>query len=136
MRGGRRTLSVPSINFPDEASGGSITMDVGGYLGMSPQGNGGGGSSGSAGWSPQQSSTLGPPFNRSRSASTSALSTPTGPTPSSNGAVKKKVVTACQRCRTRKIRCDGALPSCKGCVKANVECIEVDRSGDNNVPRR
>lgn len=121
----RRTLSVPSINYPDN--------------GMSSQQGAGGGVG--TGWPPQQplhsQSSLGSSFNRSRSASTSALSTPTGPGPSpSSGIAKKKVVTACQRCRTRKIRCDGVLPSCKSCVKAGVDCIEVDRTGDNNVPRR
>lgn len=128
---------MPSIHFPDEVGSGGAVMDAGGFFGMpTQQGAGGsGGGSGGAGWSPHQSSSsLGTPFNRSRSAS---LSTPTGQTPSaSSGITKKKVVTACQRCRTRKIRCDGVLPSCKSCVKANVECIEVDRSGDNNVPRR
>lgn len=138
MRRGRRTLSVPSIHFQDEVGSSGVIMDSGGFLGTPPQQGSG------AGWPPQQqqlssasSLSLGQShqtFNRSRSASTSSLSTPTGAAPS--GIAKKKVVTACQRCRTRKIRCDGALPSCKSCVKASVDCIEVDRSGDNNVPRR
>lgn len=165
MKRERRTLSVPSIHYQDEVGSSSVIMDSGGFLGTGAGGGGrgggagggaggvgNGGGNGSAGWPPQQqqqqqhqlpssnSLSLGQPhqtFNRSRSASTSSLSTPTGATPSStSGTAKKKVVTACQRCRTRKIRCDGVLPSCKSCVKAGVDCIEVDRSGDNNVPRR
>ena len=144
MKRERRTLSVPSVSFPDEGSrgpGGNM-MDSSGFLGTPPQ-QGTGASSG-AGWAPQQqqpsisSQSLGKPppnFNRSRSASTSSLSTSTAATPVP-GAAKKKTVTACQRCRTRKIRCDGALPACKSCVKAGVDCIEVDRTGDNNMPRR
>ncbi|KAG0131511.1 putative fungal-specific transcription factor [Tuber indicum] len=144
MKRERRTLSVPSVSFPDEGNrgpGGSM-MDSSGFLGTPPQQ--GTGASGGTGWAPQQqqpsisSQSLGKPppnFNRSRSASTSSLSTPTAATPVPGAAVKKKTVTACQRCRTRKIRCDGALPACKSCVKAGVECIEVDRTGDNNMPR-
>ncbi|RPA93905.1 hypothetical protein L873DRAFT_1703538 [Choiromyces venosus 120613-1] len=144
MKRERRTLSVPSVSFPDEGNrgpGGSA-MDSGGFLGTPPQQGTGGG--GGAGWAPQQqqpsisSQSLGKPppnFNRSRSASTSSLSTPTAATPVPGAVVKKKTVTACQRCRTRKIRCDGTLPACKNCVKAGVDCIEVDRTGDNNMPR-
>ncbi|KAL7276944.1 hypothetical protein RUND412_000037 [Rhizina undulata] len=149
MKRERRTLSVPSISFSDSSGD---QMDPGAFLGTTtpphaPTSNIPGG------WLPQQGQppqhqqqqqhtnssanlTLGKPpqsFNRSRSASISSLSAPTGGSPA--GTPKKKIVTACQRCRTRKIRCDGALPACKSCVKAGVECMEVDRSGDNNMPR-
>ena len=68
---------------------------------------------------------------RSRSASTSSLSTPiAGQVP------KKKVVTACQRCRMRKIKCDGVLPCCGNCAKAGQVCMEVDKSGERDIPRR
>ena len=49
---------------------------------------------------------------------------------------KKKVVAACQRCRTRKIKCDGVLPACGSCVKAGQECKEVDKAGERDIPRR
>ncbi|KAF8430388.1 fungal-specific transcription factor domain-containing protein, partial [Tirmania nivea] len=68
---------------------------------------------------------------RSRSASTSSLSTPMV----SGQAPKKKVVTACQRCRTRKIKCDGVLPCCGNCTKAGQPCMEVDKSGERDIPR-
>ncbi|RPB26733.1 hypothetical protein L211DRAFT_846900 [Terfezia boudieri ATCC MYA-4762] len=48
---------------------------------------------------------------------------------------KKKVVTACQRCRTRKIKCDGVLPCCGNCAKAAQPCMEVDKSGERDIPR-
>lgn len=73
-------------------------------------------------WSPGSRSGM-----RGRSASIN-LPTPAHP--------KKKVVAACQRCRTRKIKCDGMLPSCGSCVKASVECKEVDKAGERDVPRR
>ncbi|KAF8470673.1 hypothetical protein BDZ91DRAFT_791623 [Kalaharituber pfeilii] len=70
---------------------------------------------------------------RSRSASTSSLSAPTVGQP--GAPVKKKVVTACQRCRTRKIKCDGVLPCCGNCAKAGQICMEVDKSGERDIPR-
>ncbi|RPA75722.1 hypothetical protein BJ508DRAFT_229950 [Ascobolus immersus RN42] len=54
---------------------------------------------------------------------------------SSQFPAKKKIVTACQRCRTRKIKCDGVFPTCGSCNKAGVVCLEVDKSGTGNIPR-
>lgn len=151
MQRERRTLSVPTIyvDQPQQSDGADVDMGSAGDH-LPPPGV-------TAGWSPQHPpppiqhiggsthSQLSPGrpssshINRSRSASTSSLHSGGGSS-GQHGQVgstsKKKVVTACQRCRTRKIRCDGALPACKSCVKAGVECIEVDRSGDNNMPRR
>ena len=67
---------------------------------------------------------------RSRSASTSSLVNPV------NGGQKKKVVTACQRCRTRKIKCDNVLPCCGACAKSGQKCMEVDKGGEKDIPRR
>ncbi|KAI5804538.1 fungal-specific transcription factor domain-containing protein [Geopyxis carbonaria] len=143
MQRERRTLSVPTISYEDVDQQQNRNLDVEmipGFLGTPPQGVGSVGGGG-AGWPPQHPGIAGngqlatpaksTHMARSRSASTSSVSTPTGP----SAAQKKKIVTACQRCRTRKIRCDGVLPACKSCVKAGVDCIEVDRSGDNNMPR-
>jgi hypothetical protein len=161
MQRERRTLSVPTISYEDVDQQQDLEMaQQHGFMGVPSPANqapgGGGGAqntlSATSAWAPHppqgqaspaalgpgQMATLGKPsshMSRSRSASTSSLSTstPTGPSPSPQ---KKKIVTACQRCRTRKIRCDGALPACRSCVKAGVDCIEVDRTGDNNMPRR
>lgn len=144
MQRERRTLSVPTISYEDVDQQQNRNPDVEmipGFLGTPPP-QGVGSVGGGAGWPPQQPGITGHSqlvtptksahMARSRSASTSSVSTPTGP----SSAQKKKIVTACQRCRTRKIKCDGVLPACKSCVKAGVDCIEVDRSGDNNMPRR
>jgi hypothetical protein len=36
---------------------------------------------------------------------------------------KLKTTTACEPCRSRKIRCDGNKPSCEACLKRNQQCI-------------
>ncbi|KAJ5089323.1 hypothetical protein N7532_008007 [Penicillium argentinense] len=48
---------------------------------------------------------------------------------------------ACRRCQRRKIRCDGVLPQCASCKKANVACVndgkqEVNRSYIANLQKR
>ncbi|KAF7185802.1 Positive regulator of purine utilization [Pseudocercospora fuligena] len=51
------------------------------------------------------------------------------------GKTAKKVRLACQRCRDRRIKCDGLTPSCSKCTKAGVPCIDVDARHGNNLPR-
>ncbi|GCB25434.1 positive regulator of purine utilization [Aspergillus awamori] len=36
----------------------------------------------------------------------------------------KRRPAACVRCRRRKVRCDGAVPTCSNCAKAGVDCME------------
>ncbi|KAJ5833998.1 hypothetical protein N7447_000024 [Penicillium robsamsonii] len=48
---------------------------------------------------------------------------------------------ACRRCQRRKIRCDGDLPRCASCRKANVACVndgkqEVNRTYIANLQKR
>ncbi|KAK0701112.1 hypothetical protein B0T21DRAFT_353866 [Apiosordaria backusii] len=45
-----------------------------------------------------------------------------GPAPK-RPAVRKRVPLACEECRTRKRRCDGALPYCSGCKKRLSNCV-------------
>ncbi|KAH8592216.1 fungal-specific transcription factor domain-containing protein [Bisporella sp. PMI_857] len=66
------------------------------------------------------------------SASISSQSAPT-PAPalastSQNGNKRKqkKVRSACERCRYRRVKCDGQVPSCSSCLKAGAPCIDVD----------
>lgn len=40
---------------------------------------------------------------------------------------------ACQRCQKRKIRCDGSLPQCSACVKANVTCVNEGKQEVNRT---
>ncbi|KAG9259287.1 fungal-specific transcription factor [Emericellopsis atlantica] len=44
-------------------------------------------------------------------------------------------VSACNRCRLRKNRCDQRLPSCASCAKANVACVGYDPITKKEIPR-
>lgn len=45
-------------------------------------------------------------------------------------------VSACNRCRLRKNRCDQKLPSCASCAKASVACVGYDPITKKEIPRR
>lgn len=45
-------------------------------------------------------------------------------------------VSACNRCRLRKNRCDQRLPSCASCEKAGVKCVGYDPITKREIPRR
>ncbi|KAL1641272.1 hypothetical protein SLS58_006174 [Diplodia intermedia] len=48
----------------------------------------------------------------------------------------KKVRLACERCRDRRIKCDGKVPACQNCSNAQVPCIDVDsRTSAGRVSR-
>ncbi|EWG51013.1 hypothetical protein FVEG_10126 [Fusarium verticillioides 7600] len=57
-------------------------------------------------------------------------------TPSSRkrSSVRRANVTACQRCKSRKQRCDQNIPACSSCDRAGVPCVSVDVDGQS-VPR-
>lgn len=42
---------------------------------------------------------------------------------------------ACVRCQRRKIRCDGAVPSCGSCLKVGAECVDGGRQNGIETPR-
>ena len=44
-------------------------------------------------------------------------------------------VSACNRCRVRKNRCDQNLPACTACAKANVKCVGYDPITKREIPR-
>jgi hypothetical protein len=44
-------------------------------------------------------------------------------------------VSACNRCRVRKNRCDQVLPACSACTKANVRCVGYDPITKREIPR-
>lgn len=44
-------------------------------------------------------------------------------------------ISACQRCRNRKTKCDQKFPSCTACFKANVECVGIDAATGREIPR-
>ncbi|KAF5675378.1 positive transcriptional regulator for purine utilization [Fusarium circinatum] len=49
-------------------------------------------------------------------------------------SVRRANVTACQRCKSRKQRCDQTIPACSSCARAGVPCVSVDVDG-KSVPR-
>ncbi|KKA29636.1 hypothetical protein TD95_000675 [Thielaviopsis punctulata] len=61
--------------------------------------------------------------------------------PASSGSAKGgqssnfRNVSACNRCRLRKNRCDQKLPSCASCAKAGVACVGYDPITKKEIPR-
>lgn len=54
---------------------------------------------------------------------------------SSSAASSFRNVSACNRCRLRKNRCDQRLPSCASCDKAGVKCVGYDPITKREIPR-
>ncbi|KAJ4381798.1 hypothetical protein N0V86_003163 [Didymella sp. IMI 355093] len=54
---------------------------------------------------------------------------------SSSSASSFRNVSACNRCRLRKNRCDQRLPSCASCDKAGVKCVGYDPITKREIPR-
>lgn len=46
-----------------------------------------------------------------------------------------RTIDACQRCRSKKVKCDQNFPTCFRCQKAQAECVGVDRATGRAVPR-
>lgn len=44
-------------------------------------------------------------------------------------------ISACQRCRVKKIKCDQNFPKCTKCDKADAECVGLDSVTGREVPR-
>ncbi|KAF2110685.1 fungal-specific transcription factor domain-containing protein [Lophiotrema nucula] len=62
---------------------------------------------------------------------------PSSPTTASgsSSASSFRNVSACNRCRLRKNRCDQRLPSCASCDKAGVKCVGYDPITKREIPR-
>ena len=59
-----------------------------------------------------------------------------GPEDTSGGSTSNfRNVSACNRCRSRKNRCDQKLPKCSGCEKAGVKCVGFDPVSKRAIPR-
>ncbi|GLA43598.1 fungal specific transcription factor [Aspergillus niger] len=71
----------------------------------------------------QQSATDGP-------ATQSAVAAP-----STTNSSSFRNVSACNRCRLRKNRCDQRLPRCQSCEKAGVRCVGYDPITKREIPR-
>jgi hypothetical protein len=70
----------------------------------------------------------------SDSSSTAKATSPVAPAPSAASSFRN--VSACNRCRLRKNRCDQRLPFCASCDKAGVKCVGYDPITKREIPRR
>ncbi|KIV79046.1 hypothetical protein PV11_06636 [Exophiala sideris] len=57
------------------------------------------------------------------------------PQNSSSATSAFRNVSACNRCRVRKNKCDQRLPACSTCEKANVRCVGYDPIIKREIPR-
>lgn len=46
-----------------------------------------------------------------------------------------RLIAACQRCRSKKIKCDQNFPKCSKCERAGLECVGIDPATGREVPR-
>ncbi|KAG5417708.1 PPR1 [Candida metapsilosis] len=46
-----------------------------------------------------------------------------------------RAISACKRCRTKKIKCDQKFPQCGKCAQHNVECMGLDPVTGREIPR-
>ncbi|KAL1306064.1 hypothetical protein AAFC00_004190 [Neodothiora populina] len=84
----------------------------------------------------QQANTNDPENNEGASdtgANTSPISGANGSSAISSSNFRN--VSACNRCRLRKNRCDQKLPACTSCEKANVKCVGFDPVSKREIPR-
>ncbi|KAK0943252.1 hypothetical protein LTR29_005236 [Friedmanniomyces endolithicus] len=59
----------------------------------------------------------------------------TSTTAISGSTTNFRSVSACNRCRTRKNRCDQRLPRCTNCERAKVDCVGFDPVSKRPIPR-
>ncbi|KAH7083175.1 fungal-specific transcription factor domain-containing protein [Paraphoma chrysanthemicola] len=67
--------------------------------------------------------------------SIASVKPPSPPAPAASAASSFRNVSACNRCRLRKNRCDQRLPSCASCDKAAVKCVGYDPITKREIPR-
>lgn len=70
--------------------------------------------------------------------SSTATSVATGPLDGAKkrkGLISPRVGQACDRCKKRKIRCDGLPDGCWACMKSNVDCKTTDLNSGRSIPR-
>ena len=80
---------------------------------------------------PPYDSYQGPPSLVSQPSNFSTTSAPANHSNSSSF----RNVSACNRCRLRKNRCDQNLPACVSCEKAGVKCVGFDPITKREIPR-
>lgn len=50
-------------------------------------------------------------------------------------SAQSRIAQACDRCRSKKIRCDGVRPSCSQCANVGFECKTSDKLSRRAFPR-
>lgn len=87
----------------------------------------------------QKTTTTAPPLLRPTTATPSKTHSDTAtsdPTKKPSHAVKiSRAISACKRCRTKKIKCDQKFPQCGKCAQHNVECMGLDPVTGREIPR-
>src|SRR6218665_552191 len=66
--------------------------------------------------------------------SKSTVPSATSLTQATTGNISRSI-SAYNRCRSRKTKCDQLFPACTACAKANVECVGVDAATGREIPR-
>ncbi|CCE82081.1 Piso0_002777 [Millerozyma farinosa CBS 7064] len=51
------------------------------------------------------------------------------------GTRAERTAQACDRCRAKKIKCDGKLPSCSSCASVGIKCIVSDKLSRRAFPK-
>ena len=51
------------------------------------------------------------------------------------GGAQSRIAQACDRCRSKKIRCDGVRPCCSQCANVGFECKTSDKLSRRAFPR-
>lgn len=72
--------------------------------------------------------------NESQSPKSRSLSQSTSPTNHTEKRIAR-LITACLRCRLKKIKCDRKFPSCSNCEKSKVECVIIDPASGEKFAR-
>lgn len=67
--------------------------------------------------------------------STSSFTSSPEPSLNSKSSASFRNVSACNRCRIRKNRCDQNLPACAPCEKAGLKCVGFDPITKKEIPR-
>src|ERR1700744_6535444 len=76
-----------------------------------------------------------PPSQPPQDAVLAVSSTSPPPTSGPSATSAFRNVSACNRCRVRKNRCDQRLPACSTCEKAHVRCVGYDPITKREIPR-
>lgn len=69
-----------------------------------------------------------------RNAASSSEKVPSATSPHPTGVISRSI-SACNRCRARKTKCDQLFPSCTACTRVGADCVGVDAATGKEIPR-